>query len=392
MEKKLHPNLISSIAEILRDIFEKNFLADRVIEFAFKSHKQWGSRDRKFVAETTYDIVRFWRLMWHIANHEVSFQQKDLEKLIYLYHELKGEKTFMEWYEQKSFKGIAPAIIHSISDELYKKGFDELGETWNKELKAMNKPSDLVIRVNILKAKKYKVIEALKAANILFEDSTTAPDALIIKQKANIYQLEIFKNGWIEVQDINSQMIAPLLDIQDGMRVIDACAGGGGKTLHMAAQMQNKGKIIALDIEQRKLDNLKTRAARSGASNIETRLIEDAKTIKRLENTADRLLLDAPCSGIGVLKRNPDAKYKMNLEKIARIQKIQAEILNDYSTMLKSGGKMIYATCSIFKSENEMQVEQFLKNNSDFTLLKQQTLYTSETGYDGFFISEIMKS
>jgi 16S rRNA (cytosine967-C5)-methyltransferase len=392
MEKKLHPNLISSIAEILREIFEKNFLADRVIEYAFKKHKQWGSRDRKFVAETTYDIVRFWRLMWHIANHEVSFQQKDLEKLIYLYHELKGDKTFMEWYEQKSFKGIEPAIIHSISDELYKKGLEELGETWNKELKAMNKPSDLVIRVNTLKAKKYKVIEALKGANILFEDSSVAPDAIIIKQKANIYQLDIFKNGWIEVQDINSQMIAPILDIQEGMRVIDACAGGGGKTLHIAAQMQNKGKIIALDIEQRKLDNLKTRAARSGASNIETRLIEAGKTIKRLENTADRLLLDAPCSGIGVLKRNPDAKYKMNLEKIERIQKIQAEILNDYSSMLKSGGKMIYATCSIFKSENEMQVEQFLKNNLDFKLIHQQSLYPSMTGFDGFYICELEKA
>jgi 16S rRNA (cytosine967-C5)-methyltransferase len=232
MNKKLYPNLISSVAEMLRSIFEKNFLADRVIEFAFKQNKQWGSRDRKFVAESTYDIVRFWRLLWHIANHEVSFQQKDLEKLIYLYHELKGESSFLDWYHQKSFKEIVPAIKYSISDELYQIGFLELGEQWHKELKAMNQAADLVIRVNALKAKKHQVMNALKDAKIEFEEIPSAADAIIIKQKANIYNLDIFKNGWIEVQDVNSQMIAPLLDVQDGMRVIDACAGGGGKTLH----------------------------------------------------------------------------------------------------------------------------------------------------------------
>jgi 16S rRNA (cytosine967-C5)-methyltransferase len=389
--QKLHPPLISAIANILREVFEKGYLADRSIEFAFKNHKQWGSRDRKFIAESTYDMIRFWRLIWHTAQHTISFDQKTLEKLVHHYLELKGEKSFHEWYQLKSFKNIDPAVAYSISDELYQQGYTELGLQWHQELAAMNLPAPLVIRVNSLKAKKHQVIEALKASKIECEESEMAPEALIIKQKSNIYTLDIFKNGWIEVQDINSQMIAPLLDIQEGMRVIDACAGGGGKTLHMAAHMQNKGKIIALDIEQRKLDNLKTRAARSGASNIETRLIEDAKTIKRLENTADRLLLDAPCSGIGVLKRNPDAKYKMNLEKLNRIRGIQSEILNDYSSVLKSGGKMIYATCSIFKSENEVQIKQFLKNNSAFKLLHHQSLYPSVTGFDGFYISVLEK-
>src|ERR1051326_1872867 len=154
--------------------------------------------------------------------------------------------------------------------------------------------------------------------------------------------------------------------------------------------MKNKGKIISMDTEQWKLDELKKRARRAGASNIETRLIESSKTIKRLENAADRLLLDVPCSGLGVLKRNPDAKWKLSLEFIEKVKNLQQKILNDYSVMLKKNGIIVYSTCSILPSENEMQIEKFLSEKNNFELLEQKTIYPSE-GFDGFFMAKLRK-
>ena len=175
------------------------------------------------------------------------------------------------------------------------------------------------------------------------------------------------------------------------MRVIDACAGGGGKTLHLAALMKNKGRIIAMDTEAWKLDELKKRARRAGVGNIEPRVIESSKTIKRLENSADRLLLDVPCSGLGVIKRNPDAKWKLTPEFMERVKELQQHILADYSTMLKTNGLMVYSTCSLLPSENEKQVEKFLESRKDkFELLEQKWLKPSE-GFDGFYMALIQR-
>jgi 16S rRNA (cytosine967-C5)-methyltransferase len=170
------------------------------------------------------------------------------------------------------------------------------------------------------------------------------------------------------------------------MRVIDACAGGGGKSLHIAALMQNKGRIISMDVTQWKLDELKKRARRAGAGNIETRLIEGSKTIKRLESTADRLLLDVPCSGMGVIKRNPDAKWKLNPEFIARTRDLQQKILSEYSGMIKPGGMLVYSTCSILPSENKNQVDTFLAGNKNFEFIKENTIFPSQ-GFDGFYMA-----
>jgi 16S rRNA (cytosine967-C5)-methyltransferase len=175
------------------------------------------------------------------------------------------------------------------------------------------------------------------------------------------------------------------------MRVIDACAGAGGKTLHLASLMQGKGRIVSMDIEDFKLNELKRRARRNGIPNIETRLIEGAKTIKRLAESADRLLLDVPCSGLGVIRRNPDAKWKLNPEFIARVQETQAEILSTYPVMLKPGGLMVYATCSILPVENENQVQKFLEANPNFELIEEKHVWPSE-GFDGFYMALIKKN
>jgi 16S rRNA (cytosine967-C5)-methyltransferase len=190
-----------------------------------------------------------------------------------------------------------------------------------------------------------------------------------------------------EVQDASSQLVAAYLDVQPGMKVVDTCAGAGGKTLHLASLMENKGQLIAMDIYESKLKKLKIRARRNGAHNIDTKVIDSTKPIKKLYNKADRVLIDAPCSGIGVLRRNPDSKWKLQPEFLDEIRKTQQEILVQYSKMVKPGGKLVYATCSVLPSENQDQVKTFLKSNTEFTFVSDQKILASESGYDGFYMA-----
>lgn len=214
------------------------------------------------------------------------------------------------------------------------------------------------------------------------------PNALILKERANVFMTKAFKEGWFEVQDASSQKVAPLLDIQPGMRVVDTCAGAGGKTLHIADIMQNKGQIIAMDLYESKQKQLKIRAKRNGVFNIEYRIIDSTKIIKKLHEKADRVLIDAPCSGLGVLKRNPDSKWKLQPEFLDEIRKTQEEILNSYSKIVKPGGKLVYATCSILPSENEKQIEKFLKTDfgKNFKFIKDEKVLAHKSGFDGFYM------
>jgi 16S rRNA (cytosine967-C5)-methyltransferase len=177
------------------------------------------------------------------------------------------------------------------------------------------------------------------------------------------------------------------------MRVMDACAGAGGKTLHLAAMMENKGQVIATDIYQNKLNELKRRGRRAGAHNIETRLVDSSKVIKKLHDKMDRLLIDAPCSGLGVLRRNPDAKWKLQPEFIDEIKATQADILDKYSKVVKAGGELVYATCSILPSENSAQVQAFLatETGAAFEFIEDKTLLTHRDGFDGFYMARLKK-
>ncbi|MBO6200157.1 MAG: methyltransferase domain-containing protein, partial [Chryseobacterium sp.] len=283
------------------------------------------------------------------------------------------------------------AIEHSIPDWLAETLEKELGKNWEKEMVALNEQAPTVLRANTLKTTPRELIADLNDENVEAFTIKNYPDAIQLAEKKNVFLTSAFKDGFFEVQDASSQKIGELLDVHEGMRVVDACAGAGGKTLHLAALMKNKGQIIALDIYGWKLTELKRRAKRAGAHNIEARLISDNKVIKRLHEKADRLLIDSPCSGLGVLKRNPDSKWKIDQAFIDRIKGEQQQILQDYSKILKKGGQMIYATCSILPSENNEQVETFLKNNPDFTLLKDQKIMPSE-GYDGFYMALIKRN
>jgi 16S rRNA (cytosine967-C5)-methyltransferase len=396
---RLYRILTEAVVAALHEIFEENRYADKVIEKILKQNPKWGARDRRFIAETTYDIVRWHRLFKFLVNAG----EQDYWKLLAAWclwnkidlpgwDEFKGldRKEFLAKVEES--KSVT-ALRESIPDWLDNLGREELGKQWETEIHALNEQARVVLRVNTLKVTRQELQRQLKEEGIIAHAPQRFPDALILEERQNIFTRQQFKDGLFEVQDAGSQLIAPFVQPLPGQRVIDACAGGGGKTLHLAALMQNKGRIIALDTEAWKLDELKKRARRAGASNnIETRAIDTSKVIKRLENSGDRVLLDVPCSGLGVLRRNPEAKWKLSADFIEKVKVTQQSILTDYSTMLKPGGMLVYSTCSILPAENEKQVEQFLKaQDGKFTLEEQQNIFPSE-GFDGFFMARMKKA
>ena len=401
---RLHRNLCFATVDGLLLIFNEGNYADKVVQQLLKRDKRWGSRDRGFVAETTYDIVRWKRLYAEIANVKEPFSRDDIWRLFAVWATLKGIKL-PDW---KYFEGTPTRKIKGRFDELssirkIKESFPdwmdelilkELGEkVWNKEATALNEQADVILRVNTLKTTKEKLKTELFDLDIETEELKGYPDALKLAERGNVFTTEAFKNGWFEVQDASSQLVAEFLDVKSGMKVVDTCAGAGGKTLHLAALMENKGQIIAMDIYDNKLKELKRRAKRAGAHNIEMRVIDSTKPIKKLYDKADRVLIDAPCSGLGVLRRNPGAKWKMQPEFIERIKKTQIEILNSYSRMVKPGGKLVYATCSILPSENNEQVDKFLKsdNGKEFTFIKDKVILSHESGFDGFYMALLEK-
>ncbi|MEI8135962.1 MAG: RsmB/NOP family class I SAM-dependent RNA methyltransferase [Bacteroidota bacterium] len=389
---KLYKNLVNSVAETLQEIFVKNRYADKAIEKVFKLNPQWGSRDRRFVAEAVYDIVRNFRLYSELAQSQKNFWFITAVWLVI------KEIEFPDWQEFKNLDREAILIekehlkdnlpvFESYPDWLWNLGLEELGEdAWKKEALAMNAQAQVVLRVNTLKTTSKKLIEEFAKTNIALKEIEGIDNALSLVKRENVFQNSFFKLGWFEVQDAGSQLISNFLDPKLNQFVVDACAGAGGKSLHIAALMNNKGKLVSLDVEGFKLEELKKRAKRAGVFNVETRLIEDSKTIKRLEGKADKLLLDVPCSGLGVIKRNPDAKWKLSLEVIERTKKLQQKIISEYSIMVKVGGEMVYSTCSILPSENKKQVDAFLQKNSNFEFIRDKTVFPSE-GFDGFYMA-----
>ncbi|MFN8428421.1 MAG: class I SAM-dependent methyltransferase [Spirosomataceae bacterium] len=398
---KIFPPLINAIKQALVEIFIENRKADKAINGILKSNPKWGSRDRAFIAENTYDIVRNWRKINFIAGESYEkLNHNSVEYLVLIglvingYHE--NNPSFFDKIDLKLINlKIKEAekdfcIKYSIPEWLDKTLESEIGEKRFAELEAMSHQAEVFLRVNTLKISKEELIKVLKSKDIETAEVPGVENALKLEKRQNVFGWEEYKKGFFEVQDAGSQLIAEFLDVKPGERVIDACAGAGGKALSLAASMNNSGRLIAMDVEEHKLLELKKRAKRNGISNIETRLIE-GKTVKRQRETADKLLLDVPCSGLGVIKRNPDAKWKLRPEFMAEVQQTQQHILRDYSKMLKVGGKMVYATCSILPSENEKQVEKFLAENKDFELIKDRHVLPSETGFDGFYMALIQR-
>ncbi len=395
---KLHHNLCQAVAGTLFQIFgPSQYYADKAIEVELKSDHRRGARDRAFIASNTYEIVRKKRIFasilgrepetladwWEILGIKLALDEKD--NLLPPWPEWASLQSLSIVSKYKTLM-LTRAIRESIPDWLDTLGEAELGERWDAILTSLNTPAPVALRVNALKSDRGNALKMLHAEGI--EARPAGEEGLLLSDRVNIFRSRAFQSGILEVQDLSSQKVAPFLGVASGMTVVDACAGGGGKTLHLAALMHNAGRLIALDTEAWKLEELRKRARRAGAHCIETRPIDSSKVIKRLHGMADRLLLDVPCSGLGVLRRNPDAKWKLSLGQLDNLRKTQQDILERYAPIIKPGGRMVYATCSILPSENELQVKRFLESHpTSFRLLKQQTLFPEKNGGDGFYMA-----
>ncbi|MCA0430918.1 MAG: RsmB/NOP family class I SAM-dependent RNA methyltransferase [Bacteroidetes bacterium] len=394
---KLYKNLIDSVAKSLNEIIVNKKYTDKVLERLFKQNPQWGSRDRRFVAEVTYDCVRNYRLHYSIIESEKNFWLQIAVWLVLKNIELPQWQEFVHIdpnfiKKKEQLLSNNPAIKQSYPDWLWELASTELGDdVWLKESSSMNEQAKVVLRCNTLKININDLQKKLNAIGIETTKVNDVKDALILNKRQNIFTNEFFKQGFFEVQDAGSQEISNFFDLAQNEIIIDACAGAGGKTLHLAARLNNKSKIISMDVEEWKLDELKKRSKRAGAFNIETIHIKNNETINNLKGKATKLLLDVPCSGIGVIKRNPDAKWKLTQQSILDTIALQKNILNDYSKMLKPNGELLYSTCSIFPSENKNQVNEFLKTNPEFKIIKEKSVMPSQ-GFDGFYMCLLKKT
>ncbi len=393
-------HILNTLSQALIEVLEKGKHADRMIDKYMRVNKNWKSDERSFFAEAVYGIVKNKRKLEFVAESE------ELWPLIVAYLVSKNLKPVV----RPEFKNIDTAKIasrmkmqkpaaveHSFPDWLVELGQKEFSSDWPKIMQSLNKDPSIYLRANTLKTTIEKLIQTLKNEKIeaqKIKDSMNIPTGLHLQERKNVFSTQAFKNGLFEMQDAGSQAIAPLLQVEPGQTVADTCAGSGGKTLHLAALMQNKGKIVAMDIVDQKLQDLKLRATRAGATIVETMLIDSPKAIQRLENAFDRVLVDSPCSGLGVLRRNPDAKWTLNLEQIQTLMNTQKDILSRYSAMCKSGGIMVYATCSILKSENEDQIKWFLDSTAgkNWSLLSEHRIWPHLHDFDGFYAAVLKKS
>ncbi|WP_194712307.1 RsmB/NOP family class I SAM-dependent RNA methyltransferase [Noviherbaspirillum soli] len=380
---RLPPALIGHTEEVLREILRFTGPADNTLSRYFRDHPRLGSRERGVIAEAVYGLLRNKLVYTSFAE---SGQGPSMRRLALLgladaagIDALGGlspeESDWLNRVMQIDRDMLPAALRANLPAWLYERLLERFGEEEVQKLaQTLNTPAPLDLRVNSVKADREQVITALAEAPILAEPTPYAPLALRVRKKPALQNLPLFKSGAIEVQDEGSQILAQILGARRGEMVVDFCAGAGGKTLALGAIMRNTGRLYAFDVSEKRLTKLKPRLARSGLSNVHPVVIaheNDAK-VKRLAGKIDRVLVDAPCSGLGTLRRNPDVKWRLKPESITELNTKQLSILEGAARLVKAGGRLVYATCSIMEEENESIVRKFLETNTSFHLVPMQ--------------------
>ena len=377
---RLPPAIIGFTEEVLREILRFTAPADSTLSRYFRDHPRIGSRERGAIAEGVYGLLRNKSVYGSFAESGSGSPMRRLTLLgladavgVDSLGGLSVDET--EWLNRVMLidRNALPAALRAnLPQWLFEKLVTRLGEEETLRMAlALNTPAPLDLRVNSLKTSREDVITALAQAPILCEPTPYAPLGLRVLKKPTVQNLPLFKDGSIEVQDEGSQLLAQVLGAKRGEMVVDFCAGAGGKTLALGASMRNTGRLYAFDVSEKRLTKLKPRLARSGLSNVHPVLIaheNDAK-VKRLAGKIDRVLVDSPCSGLGTLRRNPDVKWRQLPESIVELNAKQISILSGAARLVKPGGRLVYATCSILDEENEGIVTQFLSTHEDFELL-----------------------
>ncbi len=366
----MHPGALLDLAtQLLREVLKLDAPSDGVVSAFFRQHKLLGLRERHTLAETTYSVLRQRLLFQHLAQGGSGALERRLAMLAW-----QGSETFLRGaigpHEQQWLARIAAIdrstladkLRHNLPDWLSGALREQLGETEFWALAAaLGQPAPLDLRVNALTSKREAVQAALQQAGIDAQPTPYSPWGLRVAGKPALNKLDVFTRGEVEVQDEGSQLLALLTDARRGEMVVDFCAGAGGKTLALGAAMRNTGRLYAFDTSGHRLAALKPRLARSGLSNVYPAQIahERDDRIKRLAGKIDRVLIDAPCSGLGTLRRNPDLKWRQSPKSIEELAAKQQAILASAARLLKPGGRLVYATCSLLRAENEAIVETF---------------------------------
>lgn len=379
------PNHTKSQVEALETILRFEGPADSALRIFFRQNTKMGQKTRGFLAETIFDILRNKRLYTYYVSREGT---GSLEERLFQYASNKLRAGVSPALREED-PSIPFAIRYSLPDWLAELLIEKFGQTESISVaSSLLNPAPLDLRVNLIKSNLELVRKTLLESGIRTNPQKEVPDSLRVEGKPSLKELACFKEGWFEVQDIGSQIIAHLVAPKRGQTIVDFCAGAGGKTLAMASIMRSSGQIYACDISVRRLVNLRRRLSRSGATNVQPFNItgEEDPKLKKLWGRSDAVLVDAPCSGTGTLRRNPDLKWRMSPSQISSFAKTQYSLLCAASRLVKPGGYLIYCTCSLLTDENEKNVEIFSTNHPEWrktdiepVLLKQGISLPSES-------------
>ncbi len=376
----MHPKaLLDACAELVRLTLKFDHPADAIVSRFFRDNRGLGPRERATMAETVYTVLRKKLLFDHFAPSGSGSKERRLAILgfygprDFLLSALSDqEKNWLEQCDKVNVADLMERHRHNLPEWLVQPLKEQLKDEFWPLVESLNAGAGLDLRVNALKAKRADVQKELAKSGIKAVPTPFSPWGLRIAGKPALNKLESFTRGDFEVQDEGSQLLAMLVDAKRGEMVVDFCAGAGGKTLALGAAMRSTGRLYAFDTSAHRLDALKPRLKRSGLSNLHPAAIahERDDRVKRLSGKIDRVLVDAPCSGLGTLRRNPDLKWRQSLQSVDEMAAKQAAILQSASRLLKSGGRLVYATCSVLPQENEAIAQTFSENNTDFTPLE----------------------
>ena len=375
----LSRGLMDFATEALNELLDFAHPADAVLSRYFRENRSLGPRERTFVAETCYTVLRRRRSLERLCEGKPTPSRLLIAALVkyqgYAKRQLETtlKSTDLEWALQLKSREEGEALSlgeqTDLPDWLVEKLVALMGEEQTLRLaRGMNASAPLDLRVNLLKGSREEVLGQILKSGLEAEPCPYAPQGIRLKGKPSLAKHPLFLNGVFEVQDEGSQLLGHLLAPKRGEMVVDFCAGAGGKTLLLGSLMRSTGRLYAFDVSDHRLAKLKPRAARSGLSNIHPAVIasEGDQRIKRLAGKIDRVLVDAPCSGLGTLRRNPDLKWRQGPEGIAELTVKQAAILASAARLVKNGGRLVYATCSVLPEENEAIVDAFLAVHPDF--------------------------
>lgn len=397
---------IQATIELVDEVVVQPKPADSIMSVYFRARRYIGSKDRTAVAANTYRVLRrFLRLTWHLDRANAGHTGRNLVLAELLLAENLSHAAITEIFnggqyapaklredEQYFLTRIAgefepadmPLHIRLECPAEYAEKFHAvLGDRFEAEMRGLMTDAPLDLRVNTRVISRDAALEELKQAGVAVVATALSPLGIRVTGRPHLPGLDIFMRGGIEIQDEGSQLIALLVGARPGEQVVDFCAGAGGKTLAIAAMMENKGRVVACDVLDKRLSRGRVRFTRAGVDNIVTHPLtsENDKWVKRSAGTFDRVLVDAPCSGTGVWRRNPDSRWKHLGPGLAELVPLQARILASAARLVKPGGRLVYSTCSLLPDENQLQVEAFLAANPDFRVVPvQEAIETIKMG------------